>query len=133
MKNDLSFPWKLALNGGLTAGGVAILVSLVGLVESFSDSYIIQGVISVGEIILYIPLVLLVFSSFRKISLTSLGTKAAFSALLGAIMGLLLSLLVIVGSTTNIREMFINASPALFNLLTRGVPLPLGAIVPPVM
>jgi branched-chain amino acid transport system permease protein len=130
MKNDLIFPWKQALSAGFIAGGIAILVSLVGLVESFSDSYIIQGLVSVGEIILYIPLVLLVFSSFRKISSTSLGTKAAFSALMGVSMGVMLSLLVIIGSTTNIREMFINASPALFSLLTRGVPLPIGAIVP---
>lgn len=133
MKNDLSFPWKLALSAGATAGGIALLVSLVGLVESFSDSYIIQGTISVGEIILYIPLILLVFTSIRKISLASLGTKVAFSALIGLIMGLMLSLLVIVGNKTNIREMFINASPALFNLLTRGIPLPLGAFVPPIV
>ena len=52
---------------------------------------------------------------------------------MGVIMGVMLSLLVIIGSTTNIREMFINASPALFNLLTRGVPLPLGCVVPPMV
>ncbi len=132
MKNDLSFPWKLALSAGATAGSIAILVSLVGLVESFSDSYVIQGLISVGEIILYIPLILLVFSSFRKISSNSLGMKFAFSALMGVIMGVMLSLLVLIGSTTNIREMFINASPALFDLLTRGVPLPVGALIPPI-
>ena len=133
MKNDLAFPWKLALSAGATAGSIAIMVSLVGLVESFSDSYIIQGLISVGEIILYIPLILLVFSSIRKISLTSRGMKFAFSALMGVIMGVMLSLLVLIGSTTNIREMFINASPTLFNLLTRGVPLPLGVLIPPII
>ena len=133
MKNDLAFPWKLGLSAGSIAGGIALLVSLVGLVELFSDSYIIQGLISVGEIILYIPLILLVFSSIQKISSTSLGAKLAFSALMGVIMGVMLSLLVIIGSTTNIREMFINASPALFNLLTRGVPLPIGALIPPII
>jgi branched-chain amino acid transport system permease protein len=132
MKNDLSFPWKMAISAGATAGGIAIMVSLVGLVEAFSDSYIIQGVISVGELILYTSLILLVYSSARKITSTSLGTKVAISALIGLIMGLMLSLLVVIGENTNIREMFINASPALFNLLTRGVPLPLGALVPPV-
>lgn len=131
MKIDLSFPWKLALSAGATAGGIAILVSLVGLVEAFSDSYIIQGTITVGELILYFPLILLVYTSIRKITLPSLGTKVAFSAMIGVIMGLMLSILVIIGTTTNIREMFINASPALFNLLTRGVPPPLGLIVPP--
>jgi hypothetical protein len=30
------------------------------------------------------------------------------------------------------RAMFVNASPALFNLLTRGVPLPAGALMPPI-
>jgi len=133
MKNDLSFPWKLALSAGATAGGIAILVSLVGLVEAFSDSYIIQGTITVGELILYFPLILLVYTSIRKITLPSLGRKVAFSAMIGVIMGLMLSILVIIGTTTNIREMFINASPALFNLLTRGVPPPLGLLVPPLV
>jgi branched-chain amino acid transport system permease protein len=133
MKNDLSFPWKLALSTGATAGGIALLVSLVGLVEAFSDSYIIQGTITVGELILYFPLILLVYTSIRKITLPSLGRKVAFSALIGVIMGLMLSSLVVIGTTTNIREMFINASPALFDLLTRGVPLPLGLLVPPLV
>jgi len=131
MRKDTSSHWRLAINTGLTAGGIAVLVSLVGFVATFSKSYIIQGVISIGELILFIPVVLLTYTSIRRFSTTSLQSQAGFSALIGLVAGVLLSLLVMIGTAINIREMFLNASPALFELLTRGAPLPLGLLVPP--
>src|SRR4030067_3284204 len=98
MKKDTASLGRLAINAGLTAGGIAVLVSLVGLVESFSKSYIIQGVISLGEPILFFPIILLAYSSIRRVSGTSLRTLVGISALIGLVAGLLLSLLVIIGT-----------------------------------
>ena len=131
MKKDASSLWRQALSTGLIAGALAVLVSLVGLVVSFSDTDIIRGVITLGELILFSPIFLLAYSSIQRASGRSLRTRIGISALIGLVAGLLLSLLVIIGTATNLRQMFVNASPALFNLLTRGVPLPLGALVPP--
>ena len=132
MRTDPSSVWKQSLRNGLIAGGIAILVSLVGLVEAFGDAYIISGLIAVGELILLFPIFLFAYLSVRGSSDLSRATQLGMTALIGLIAGLMLTLLVIVGSTTNMREMFVNASPALFNMLTRGVPFPLGALVPPI-
>ena len=131
MTKDTSLFWKQALRSGLIAGGVAILVSLVGLVESFGETDIITGLVSLGELILLAPVFLFSYTFIRGAAGKSPRALAGMTALLGLVAGLLLTLLVIVGSTTNIRVMFINASPALFDMLTRGVPFPLGALVPP--
>jgi branched-chain amino acid transport system permease protein len=132
MKKEPTSLWRQAVNAGLIAGGIAVLVSLVGLVEAFSDSYVIQGVISVGELILFFPIIMLAYSFSRKASGESVRSLLGICATIGIIAGLLLSVLVIIGTSFNIRDMFINASPVLFNLLTRGIPLPMGALVPPV-
>ena len=47
----------------------------------------------------------------------------------GAIGGLLLALLVALGNTINLRAMFINATEDLYNIITFGVPVPLGLLV----
>jgi hypothetical protein len=128
MRKDSSSIWKQALRNGFIAGGVAILVSLVGLVEAFGDAYIIRGLITVGELILLFPVFLFAYLSIRGSSGQSRISQLGMTALIGLVAGLMLTLLVILGSQTNMREMFVNASPALFNLLTRGVPFPLGAL-----
>ncbi len=129
MRKDSTSVWKQALRNGFIAGGVAILVSLVGLVEAFGDDYIIRGLITVGELILLFPIFLFAYLTIRGNSGQSRATQLGMTALIGLVAGLMLTLLVIVGSTTNMREMFVNASPALFNMLTRGVPFPLGALM----
>ena len=132
MRTDPSFVWKQAARNGLIAGGVAILVSLVGLVEAFGDDYIIRNVIAVGELILLSPVFLFAYLSIRGNPGQSRASQVGTTALIGLVAGLLLTLLVAIGSVTNIRVMFVNASPALFDILTRGVPFPLGALVPPI-
>jgi branched-chain amino acid transport system permease protein len=131
MKKDTSSIWKQAGRDGLIAGGVAILVSLVGLVEAFGDDYIISGVFAVGELILLSPIFLFGYLSSRGNTGQSRASQFGMAALIGLVAGVLLTMLVILGSVTDLRVMFVNASPALFNILTRGVPLPLGALVPP--
>lgn len=131
MTKDPSLLWKQALRNGLIAGGVAILVSLVGLVEAFGDDYIVRGLLTLGELILLFPIFLFAYLTIRGSSGKSLGIHAGMTALIGLVAGILLTLLVLIGNATNMREMFVNASPALFNLLTRGVPLPAGALIPP--
>jgi branched-chain amino acid transport system permease protein len=51
---------------------------------------------------------------------------------MGIVAGSILTLLILLGQVVDLRVMFINASPALFSELMRGVPLPLGALVPPI-
>ena len=132
MKTETSSIWKGSFSSGLIAGALCVLVSLVGLVESFGDTYIVHGLITLGDFILLIPIALIAYSTMSKASNLRRTTLLGVSAILGAVAGFLLTLLILIGlSFPGLRDMFINASPALFSQLMRGVPLPLGALVPP--
>ena len=48
--------WRSALSAGLIAGGVSLLLSLVGMVEAFNETDIISGIFSMGQFLLLAPL-----------------------------------------------------------------------------
>ncbi|NJD60895.1 MAG: leucine/isoleucine/valine transporter permease subunit, partial [Anaerolineae bacterium] len=133
MKTETSSIWKKAINNGVIAGGICLLVALVGLVEAFGDTYVIIGVISFGIVILFTPMVMLTYMFLRGSSNTRRSILVGTSALIGLISGLFLTILILLGTYTGIRNMFVNASPALFEMLTMGIPLPLGVFVPPLL
>jgi branched-chain amino acid transport system permease protein len=131
MKTGTPSIWKDTVNSGLIAGAICILVSLVGMVESFGETYIIQGLLTLGDFILLIPIVLITYTTLSKDSTLPRRTLFEISAVIGLIAGIMLTLLILLGNAVDLRVMFINASPALFSQLMRGVPLPLGALIPP--
>ena len=130
MNTETSSIWKKAFSNGLIAGALCLLVMLVGLVEAFGDTDVISGMVTLGDIILLIPIIMLTYTSLRgSIEFTKL-TMLGISAVIGLISGVIITLLILLGQVVDLRPMFVNASPALFNMLMRGVPLPLGALVP---
>ena len=131
MKTDTASIWKQSVSSGLIAGAICLLVSLVGLVESFGDTYIVRGLLTLGDFILLIPIVLITYTALSRFSESSRTTLLGVSAVIGLVAGFILTLLVLLGQVVNLRVMFVNASPALFSQLMRGVPLPLGAFIPP--
>ena len=131
MNAETSSPWKQALNSGLISGVICLLVMLVGLVESFGDTYIISGMITLGEIILLAPVIMLTYTALRSAANSSQRTMVGISAIIGLVSGCIITAFILLCQVVDLRFMFVNASPALFNLLMRGVPLPLGALVPP--
>jgi branched-chain amino acid transport system permease protein len=131
MNTETSSIWKKAFNNGLISGAICLLVMLVGLVESFGETYIISGLVTLGDLILLTPVIMLTFMSLRSTPNTPRSNLAGISAIIGLISGVIITLLVLLGTAVDLRPMFINASPALFNIVTRGVPLPFGALIPP--
>jgi branched-chain amino acid transport system permease protein len=131
MDKTIASPWKQALRTGLISGAIAILISLVGMVESFSDTFIINPYINLGDVLYMAPILLLAYSSVRAAHDKPLQFRLGVGGLIGLVAGLLLTLLLLLGSAFDVRPMLINASPALFGLLTYGINLPLGALVPP--
>jgi len=131
MNTESSSIWKKAFNNGLISGAICILVMLVGLVEAFGDAYVISGMVSLGDIILLIPVIILTFTTMSSSSKFPKSTMVGVSAMIGLITGCFITMLILLGQVVDLRVMFVNASPALYNMLMRGVPLPLGALVPP--
>lgn len=130
MSENQTNTWKGAVSAGLIAGGVSVLLSLVGMVVSFSERYIISGVFSMGQFLLLAPLVASGFLAAQRgqkksgLSCLLTGLLAGFSG------GLVLSIFIIVGQQVNLRSIFPNASPILYNLIAFGVSFPLGYFLP---
>lgn len=129
MNNLASTAWKKALNTGLICGILAIMISLIGMVESFGDTYIINRFVSLGDILHMAPILILIYAAIKTYHQATWKFQLAYSIFSGAIAGLMLTVLVLFGSAVDIREMLVNASPTLFSLLMFGIELPAGAFI----
>jgi branched-chain amino acid transport system permease protein len=117
---------------GLLGGGTALFLALVGLVEAADQRPIISGVLSMGQTLLLITLALIAWLAVRQTRASSQWiseeagmTRAvprtwliASGALAGLITNAFLAALVLIGGWVDLRAVFVNASPALFDILT---------------
>jgi branched-chain amino acid transport system permease protein len=110
--------WPSVLQVGALWGAIAVFLALVGLVESLSHRQIVAGILSLA----YALLTLIGFGAGVQISrrrgAAHLGLQVAGGAVAGAVAGGFLGLLGVAGRAVNLRIMFINAAPALYNLLS---------------
>jgi branched-chain amino acid transport system permease protein len=123
---------RKAIRIGSIGGGVAVLLCLIGMVEAFSQRDIVGEIISMGQ-----TLLLVVAFTMSYLAAKQSPRHEPFQAILnGALSGLLIgglpALLVLLGSAVRLRSVFINASPALYKLLTFGHGAQTGAILLPV-
>ena len=109
---------RQALKIGLIGGVVGVLLSLIGMIEAFSQRDIISNVISMGHTLLLLVAVFIGYLAAKRTTRTEPLWVLLNSFLSGLMMGGLLALLVLVGSLINLRKVFINASPLLYELLT---------------
>jgi branched-chain amino acid transport system permease protein len=125
--------WKRTLSAGLIGGAAAILVSLVGMVVAFNQRDIVYQVITMGQVLLLAPLSLVGYVVARRMvdrHPQSLGLILLASSGAGLIGGTAIATLVIVGHIINLRAVFINASPALYQVLLFGREYPIGVGLP---
>lgn len=118
-----------AIKIGLIGGVVAVLLSLIGMVESFSQRHIVSNIISMGHTLLLLVGVFFGYFSAQRTRNPRNVLVLLNSLLSGLLVGGLLSLLVILGSVVNLRAVFLNASPALYELLSFRQGLGLGSLL----
>jgi branched-chain amino acid transport system permease protein len=99
--------------------GVAILyVSLVGMVEAFDKRFVISETLSLGStLILFVSVGMGYFTGW-KLSSSGVAKTLVGAAIVGVISGVIVAMLVLLNGPINIREVLINASPALMDILT---------------
>ncbi len=126
MKKE-NFLWN-ATKTGLIGGAIGIFLCLIGMVEIFHKRAVIEEVITLGQFVLLVTMLGSGLVASRRTG-ELLGQNRPFHGLAaglvaGAVTGLLVALLVVIGAQINIRAVFLNASPALYNILTfkQGVP-----------
>ena len=126
------FIWQQGIKIGLIGGIVEVLLALVGMIEAFSQRDIISHVISMGHTLLLLVILFMAYLAAKRTPQTEPLWVLINSFISGLIVGGVLALLVIVGGLINLRKVFINASPLLYQLLTfdqgvkAGIPLLLG-------
>jgi branched-chain amino acid transport system permease protein len=122
MKNE-NFVWN-AVKAGLLGGVITIFICLVGMTEIFSKRDVIEKAITLGQFVLLTTIVTMGFSAARRTAAQSDQNKPVLSLsaglIAGLVTGLVLALFVFIGYQINLRAIFLNASPPLYNLLTFG-------------
>jgi branched-chain amino acid transport system permease protein len=120
MKKE-NYIWS-AVKTGLLGGAIAIFICLDGMVEIFSKRDMIEKTITLGQFVLLVTALAMGFVASQRTS-NLLGQNKLVPGLIsgllaGLLTGTLVALLVLFGSKVNLRAVFLNASPALYDLLT---------------
>jgi branched-chain amino acid transport system permease protein len=125
-----SSAWRKWIGPGMIAGGMCVFMALVGVVEAFGQRYLVSGVVTMGQVLMLVPLTIVAYSTVQKSQDRTPAHRLILGAEVGLIGGLLLSVLLLVGDAIDIRAMFVNASPVLFGLLGFGLSFPINLAVP---
>jgi len=102
---------------GLIGGASLVLLSLIGMVEAFNQREIISDVISMGQSLLLFTAVFIAYLAAHRLREQSQGQVFGAGITAGLIMAGMLALLVLLDQAINMRQVFINASPVLFQTL----------------
>lgn len=129
METTSKNPWKEALRAGFLGGAIAILLALVGMAVSFDSRDIVSNVVSMGQLLLLLPLIMMSYNTVKRFNLP-FSRSLMLGGLVGLAGGVLIDVLLIIGNLINLRAILINASPDLFRLLMMGLPFPVGLISP---
>ena len=117
MKSKSSYLVK-TLQNGLVGGGISLLLGLVGIALAFGSTYVISGVITMGQIFILSPFLFEAFLSVRHAPSKEPRMLFLVGGLSGLVGGAMLAAFVLIGEVVNFRAVLVNASPDLFALLT---------------
>ncbi|MGD8993481.1 MAG: hypothetical protein PVI00_18635 [Desulfobacterales bacterium] len=117
MNQDHS-PWRFAVNIGLIGALTAVMLSLIGMVEAFNKRDIIYNVLTMGNVLLLLAAVFLSYLAAKRARREQTAMAIGLAILVGLMTAAGIALLVAVGKTINLRMVFINASPSLYQILT---------------
>jgi branched-chain amino acid transport system permease protein len=117
MNQDQS-PWRHALNIGIIGALTAIMLALIGMIEAFNKRDIIYQIVTMGNILLLLTAVFLSYLSAQKSGREQKALVFGTAIMTGVMIAAGIALLVLIGKSINLRMMFINASPSLYQMLT---------------
>ncbi len=112
--------WTGPLVVGVIFGLVAVFMALQGMIEAFAGKAIIVGVISLAHTLLLLTGLGNGIQVARRNNAGGVVAVLLRGVLAGLAAGAVVAAFVFLGARVNLRSMFVNASPALFNLLSFG-------------
>jgi branched-chain amino acid transport system permease protein len=111
-----SSAWRYVVGVGLLGGVVAIYLALVGIVPVFNRQSLVSGVITLGEAALFITPVISGYLAAQRAR--NRQRILIFATVAGALTGLLVTLLVVLGPILNLRMFSQHATASVWQLLT---------------
>jgi branched-chain amino acid transport system permease protein len=105
---------------GLLSGLMTVLLSLMGMVEAFSHRHIVSDILSMDHALLGSVVAFMGYLAARRTSSAYPLWVVINTLTCGMVTGAMLLLLILLGQAVNLRAVFINASPALYDLLSFG-------------
>ncbi|MDX1378401.1 MAG: hypothetical protein R3307_06100, partial [Anaerolineales bacterium] len=132
--------WRIILRNGFLGGGIAFYLSAIGLTETFAERYLIGTFLSMGQLFAAIGGIAAGLLTARALKEEKTSTAYTSSLLSGAVSSILplfliflIQILVVPQVGRDViftwRDMFVNFSPTLVEILTFGQSLILGSIL----
>lgn len=128
MKTESSY-WVKTVQNGLIGGGIALLLSLIGLAVAFKSTYIINGIFTMGQVFAFTAILFESYISVQKAPSKNTLTRLAIGGLTGLLGGVILVIAIALQQVVNLRSVLINFSPDLIKLLTFNLSLTPGLLV----
>jgi branched-chain amino acid transport system permease protein len=120
----IDFDWKAAGRIGFIGGILAVLVSVIGMVETFDGRDIVAGIISMGQTVLVAIIFATSFMAAERSSKASPLFNILGGGLAGVVAGVMLAIFVWISQAVNLRDILVNVSPSLIAILTFDKVLP---------
>lgn len=105
---------------GLLGGLITVLLSLMGMVEAFSQRQIVSGIFSMDQSLLGVAVVFVGYLAAKRTTSSHPLWVVINSLTSGFVTAGMLLLLLVIGDVINLRAVFVNASPVLYELLSFG-------------
>ena len=119
MKKE-NFLW-LSTKIGLLSGVIGMFLCLIGMVKTFNERDVIEGIVTLGQFVLFATSAMAGFiASIRTSNLlgkTQAGANLSAGLVAGLVSGLLVTLMGVIGDKIDLRAVFLNASSDLYEIL----------------
>lgn len=113
--------WRLVGRVGGLAGIIALYTGAVGMVVTFDQRSLIVGWLTLGQALLFGAVFAGGYLLAHKTAETHSRNNQLFGGLVaGALAGLPMTAVLLLAQYINVRSVFVNISPALFNIVTLG-------------
>jgi branched-chain amino acid transport system permease protein len=112
--------WKHGVKTGLLSGLITVILSLMGMVEAFSQRQIVSGILSMDYTLLGTMVAFMGYVAAKRTTSAYPLWVVINSLTCGFVTAGMLMLLLVIGDMINLRAVFVNASPTLYQILSFG-------------
>lgn len=129
MTRSNSVNWRVVIRYGLLGGGVALYVSVIGMVEAFFQRNLIGTYLTLGHLLLFAGAIVSGYIAARESHAAGRQMQIAAAVVGGLLVSVPNMVLVFVATAVNLRPVLVNISPTLIEILTFGQSPWLGVLV----